>query len=205
MIESGHRRVIGQAKILSPQQQATVIAFLETNSRYPIRDICIYLFTVKAGLRANEVALLEWAMVFDLDRKIGDYVNLPAHITKGRTKSRKIPMHKLLKEWLVEHFEFNGPNINGYHERIFLSERGFSFDSRKMTSFFWRLYKRLGFYKCSSHSGRRTFITNAARQITRAGGSLRDVQDLVGHKSLATTQLYIEVNEDAKRKVVDLI
>jgi len=51
---------------------------------------------------------------------------------------------------------------------------------------------------------RRTFITNAARKISSVGGSLRDVQSLAGHSSLTTTQRYIEVNGDAKRRVVDM-
>jgi len=58
---------------------------------------------------------------------------------------------------------------------------------------------------CSSHSGRRTFITRAARKIVEAGGSLRDVQQLAGHASLATTQRYIEGDTDAKRRVVAMI
>ncbi len=58
---------------------------------------------------------------------------------------------------------------------------------------------------CSSHSGRRTFITNAARKISTVGGSLRDVQMLAGHRALSTTQRYIEADVDAQRRVVDLI
>jgi hypothetical protein len=62
----------------------------------------------------------------------------------------------------------------------------------------------LGFKGASSHSGRRTFVTRCAKKIIEAGGSLRDVQELAGHASLATTQRYIQGDTDAKRKVVDL-
>jgi integrase len=58
---------------------------------------------------------------------------------------------------------------------------------------------------CSSHSGRRTFITNAAKKITTVGGSLRDVQALAGHSSLAVTQRYIDGDAEARRKIVELV
>ncbi len=70
---------------------------------------------------------------------------------------------------------------------------------------FHRLYTELGFTGASSHSGRRTFITKAAKRAVKAGGSLRDVQQLAGHSSLATTQRYIEGDTEAKRKLVNLI
>lgn len=58
---------------------------------------------------------------------------------------------------------------------------------------------------CSSHSGRRTFVTNAAKRIVGIGGSLRDVQQLVEYSSLQMTQAYIEGDVEAKRKVIELI
>ena len=70
---------------------------------------------------------------------------------------------------------------------------------------FARHYQALGFVGCSSHSGRRTFITRGARKVVEVGGSLRDVQQLAGHATLATTQRYIEGDSDAKRKLVTLI
>jgi integrase len=70
---------------------------------------------------------------------------------------------------------------------------------------FKRAYEYVGLDGCSSHSGRRTFITRAARLVHEAGGSLRDVQLLAGHRSIQTTQRYIEGDTDAQRKLVSLI
>ena len=60
-------------------------------------------------------------------------------------------------------------------------------------------------YGCSSHSGRRTFITRTARRVSQVGGSLRDVQELAGPTSLAMTQRDIEGDTEAKRKLVALL
>jgi integrase len=198
------KKVLGQAQTLSSDQVSAVIAFLNAHSRHSCRDICMFLLTVKAGLRAVEVANIEWSMVLDTENKqIGKYIELPKEATKGGKTDRWIPINKVLKQWLADHLVNSLPVKP--NERLFYSERGYKFDRFKVVGFFWRLYKRLGFYKCSSHSGRRTFITDAARKITKAGGSLRDIQDLVGHRSLETTQSYIKINEGAKIRVVDMI
>lgn len=57
----------------------------------------------------------------------------------------------------------------------------------------------------SSHSGRRTAITNWARKISTVGGSLRDVQMLAWHSALSTTQRYIEAGAGAMKRVVALV
>ncbi len=71
---------------------------------------------------------------------------------------------------------------------------------------FRKFYReRLHWEGFSSHSGRRTMITGAARKITEAGGSLVDVMALAGHRNLETTKGYVDQNEDAQRKVIDLL
>ena len=57
---------------------------------------------------------------------------------------------------------------------------------------------------CSSHSGRRTLITNAARKIPTVG-SLRDAQALAGHSNLSMTQHYIESHAEAQRRIVEIV
>ena len=74
-----------------------------------------------------------------------------------------------------------------------------------VVNWFRRLYRELGLNGCSSHSGRRTFITNAARLVFKAGGSLRDVQQLAGHQSIEQTQAYIDDSERAKRRIIALM
>ena len=88
---------------------------------------------------------------------------------------------------------------------VILSRLNSNFSAQTIVNWFSLLYKELEFTNCSSHSGRRTFVTRAAKNVVKAGGSLRDVQQLAGHSSLQTTQRYIEGDSDAKKRLVDLI
>ena len=81
--------------------------------------------------------------------------------------------------------------------------RGYS--AAAIAIWFHTRYRELGIEGGSSHSGRRTFVTALAKRIVEAGGSLRDVQELAGHSSLATTQRYIQGDTAAKRNVINLI
>jgi integrase len=67
------------------------------------------------------------------------------------------------------------------------------------------MFEELGIEGCSSHSGRRTFITTAARNVHRVGCSLRDVQLLAGHSSIETTQRYIDVDTQGQPRLVCLL
>ena len=87
---------------------------------------------------------------------------------------------------------------------VVMSERGGPTTAAVVVNKFAGWYRALGFVGASSHSGRRTFITNAARRISTVGGSLRDVQILAGHSVSGTTQRYIEADGLAQRRVVDL-
>lgn len=192
-----------QAKILTPKQQAMVLHHLES-SRYPVRDRVMFLLSMKAGMRSKEIAEVTWGMLTDADGQVSDDIALENRVAKGATGGRTIPLHLELKKALIALHDERNDLAHSYWPVIF-SERGRGQSAAAITLWFHRLYKGLGLVGCSSHSGRRTFITQAARKIVQAGGSLRDVQQLAGHSALTTTQRYIEGSSDAKRRVVGMI
>jgi integrase/recombinase XerD len=167
--------------------------------RYPTRNVVIILLSFKAGLRACEIARLTWPMVIDARSEIGPMLELPAAAAK-KGSGRRIPLHPDLRHALAE-LKQTDPALGP----VIQSERGGPMSARSVVNWFARLYEGCAFHGCSSHSGRRTFVTRAARAIHRTGGSLRDVQELVGHRSLSTTQRYIEGDGRAQRRVVSLI
>ncbi len=62
-----------RAKILNSKQENVVLKHLET-TRYPERDRVLFLLSIKAGLRAAEIAALTWAMVTDASGQIDDSI-----------------------------------------------------------------------------------------------------------------------------------
>jgi integrase len=187
-----------QAKTLSTDHIDDLLFFAE-RSRHPLRNRLVVLLSVKAGLRATEIAKLTWAMVLDPSGDVGLTIELQDKIAKKRG-GRSIPLHAELREALIEVRKLcndQGPIIR--------SERGGAMTPMSIVVWFSRAYQALGFDGCSSHSGRRTFITRAARSVRKAGGSLRDVQLLAGHRSIQTTQRYIDGDSDAQRRLVSLI
>ena len=193
----------GKAKVLSDAQVKAALSYLRDHTRYPEKNQVLFLLSVKAGLRAKEIAGLRWTMVTDPEGNLADGLTLPKHIVKGEKKSRFVPFNGQLKAALAGLLaQKRSFDPNAY---VITSERGGAMSPATVANWFYYLYRKLGFEGCSSHSGRRTFITKTARVISRAGGSLRDVQELAGHSRIGTTQGYIEGSSEAQRKAVDLI
>ena len=189
-----------QAKILNNKQQSMILSYLET-TRYPIRNKIIFLLSFKAGLRAKEISSLTWSMVCDSEGNVSDCITLPNQASKGKYSGRIIPLHKELKHLLQISMQDNTLLL----QRIIQTERDNKMSAQAIVNFFHSLYKNLNMDGCSSHSGRRTFITYAAKIISQAGGTINDVRQLAGHSSLSTTQRYIEYNTDAHKKIIELL
>ena len=141
------------AKTLTKQQLAAALR-RAAHSRYPDRDRVMVLLSVKAGLRAGEIAKLTWPMVVDAQGRIASHIELHDAAAKKRS-GRTIPLHPDLRRSLRRLHKQNavrGPVIR--------SERGEALRPSSVVNWFARLYRELGFEGCTSHLGRRTFSGN---------------------------------------------
>jgi integrase len=188
-----------RAKILS-QAHVEDLLFFADHARHPVRNQVIVLLSMKAGLRAAEIANLTWGMVVDPTGEIATALELQDRVAK-KGSGRVIPIHAELCAALIR----LRAETSGTSDAVIQSERGGPMRPIAIVAWFARAYRAIGLTGCSSHSGRRTFITRAARLVHKAGGSLRDVQLLAGHRSLLTTQRYIDGDTDVQRQLVALI
>ncbi|HCQ71627.1 MAG: integrase [Alphaproteobacteria bacterium] len=190
-----------QAKTLTKHQQSAMMLFLQS-TRHSQRNQLIFMLSIKAGLRAKEIASLTWSMITDAEGNITDAIRLNNHAAKGRSGG-VIYLNKDLKQMLIHYRQTC--KFAHLDETVIKTERNNQTDAQVIVNMFSAWYRKLGFHGCSSHSGRRTFITNAARKISSVGGSMRDVQMLARHSSLQMTQRYIDCDTDAQKKIVHLV
>lgn len=194
-----------QSKVLTDKQVEVMVSYL-SGRRNGLRNKVIFLLSVKSGLRSKEISGLRWSMVVGPDGEIGDTINLTNEVSKGNS-GRVIPLNRILKQTLhdllIEHRSLRGFDIHTGH--LVRTERQNHTCPQSIVNMFQSWYREVGFVGCSSHSGRRTFITNTSRKIGLVGGSLRDIQVMVGNKNLQTTQRYIDYDTESQRKVVDLV
>lgn len=188
------------ARVLEPGDVRRLLTHA-TGLRHHLRNTVIIMLSFKAGLRACEIAGLTWPMVLKSNGRVDDQIRICKHIAKYGG-GRHMPLHTDLKKALIRYHRSMGSPTEG---PLVLSERGGHMTARSIVNWFHDVYAELALGGCSSHSGRRTFITQSAQMISKIGGSLRDVQELAGHRALTTTERYIEGNRDAQRKLIRML
>ena len=192
------------AQVLRPNDVRRALA-LVAKRRHGARNKTMILLSVKAGLRAGEIAQLTWSMITDSNGEVGDFIELPGVVAKYGS-GRRLPLHEDIRKALqVLKRQLEAEERTMLEGPVIRSERDGHMSPKAVVNWFHALYAGLGLEGCSSHSGRRTFITNAAKLVHRAGGSLRDVQLLAGHRSIQTTEGYIEGDGIAQKKLVRLM
>ncbi len=185
-----------QAKTLTERELKLVLAHCATR-RHAARDRLAVLLGHWAGLRAKEIAALKRHHVLNDDGSIKDSFLLTANETKGRKARRVFVSTRLQKEIGSYIKSVQLREVNPY---LLQSQKGLSFSPNTMCQLLCQIYKECGIEGASSHSGRRNFLTSLSAKCV----SVRVIQELAGHANLATTQRYIDVNEQQMRNAIEL-
>jgi len=188
---------MAQAKTLTERELKKVLDYVRYRPNGP-RDRLMLLMTVWSGLRVGEVASLTLRDVLDAEGTVKDEIHLDRNRTKGK-HARTVFLPKKLRDEIRQFLE--AANSADRDTPLFLTRRCGPFSANTLTQHFFHLYRRAGVEGASSHSGRRTFITNLANK----GVSVRILASLAGHRSISTTQAYIDVNDEMKRRAVELV
>jgi integrase/recombinase XerD len=189
-----------QAKTLNAHELRRVLDYIATR-KHAARNRTMLLMTFYAGLRVSEVAALRYRDILDADGNVRGEITLTPDQTKGN-ESRVVFLNERLRKELAAYIKVSRFSTHPRTKLFFSQQRPIDgFDANTLCQHFHYLYKWAGIAGASSHSGRRTFITNLANK----GISVRLLASISGHKSIATTQKYIDVNDEMKRQAVELI
>ena len=190
---------MAQAKTLTKEEMARVLDFITTR-KYAARNRAMMLLTHLAGLRIGEVACLRWSDVMNLEGAVKDEIRLLPDMTKGR-HARTVFVNIRLREELAAYAAQAKCVDRSYP--LFASQKsvktGFSANSLAQT--FALLYAGAGLEGASSHSGRRTFLTNLANK----GTAIHILKTLAGHRSISTTAAYLYSSPSQLKAAVELV
>ncbi len=188
---------MSQAKTLTPAEVDHMLQYVSQQS-YALRNRVMFLTGLWSGMRVGEIASLTVRDVMNTDKTIKAEVRLTAEQTKGR-QPRTVFLPQKLRDELAAYMALRTGAQP--HHPVFVTAGRRAFSANVMAQHFYHLFKRAGIAGASSHSMRRTFITTLATK----GIGVRVLASLAGHRSIAVTQRYIDVNDDMKRNAVELV
>jgi integrase/recombinase XerD len=170
--------------------------------RHADRDRLALLLTHWAGMRVCEVAALTWERVLGPNGEMLDEWRLSSEQTKG-DRGRVVYANAKLKKELAAYFKAHPTSDLG--EPVLQSQkrngRRGGFSANTLCQLINTIYREAGIQGATSHSGRRGFITSLANSAV----GVRVIMELAGHRQMSTTQRYIQVTPEQKRRAVELV
>lgn len=185
-----------QAKVLTEKDAKLVLAHIARNS-FAVRNRAMFLLMLYSGMRVGEIAALSVSDVADSNGKVRDEILLKPHQTKGK-EARTVLLNAMAREE-IERYLRECKCVAA--APLFVSKAGMRFSANSLCQVMGRLYDSCGLDAATSHSTRRTFITNLAHK----GVNVRVLAALAGHASISTTQRYIDLNENVLRAAVEML
>ena len=198
---------MSQARTLNDKELNLLLLYINTR-KHALRDRCMVLMTYWSGARIKEVALTKVGDVLALDGSVKTEIRLTSEQTKGKHARTIVLADKLRKEILTYlQTRFDTKQLialtytDAMNKPLFATQKRLGFDSNTACYHFHMLYKNAGLVGASSHSGRRSFLT----QLSAKGVPIKVLMELASHRSIQTTARYIDVTADMKRAAVALI
>lgn len=185
-----------QAQVLGEKDVKRVLAAISKRS-YSARDRAMFMLSLLAGMRVGEISALKVSDVYEANGKVRDHIRLSKDQTKG-SEARTVLLNAQVQAELIT---YSHTLARKCQEPLFVSKWGKQMSPNSLVQVFGRFYRLAGLSNASSHSGRRSFIT----QLAHKGVNVRVLAALAGHKNIGTTQRYIELNENVLRSAVELI
>ena len=188
-----------QAKTLTAAELRRVTDSIATRA-HPVRNRAMLMMTHLAGLRVGEVAQLAWADVVTAEGAVREEVRLNADQTKGRHPRTVYISPKLQKELraYIAATPKREPSAALFYTQKH-PRRGFT--PNTLTQHFLNMYRIAGIDGASSHSGRRTFLTNLANK----GTAIHILKTLACHRSISTTAAYLYSSPSQLKAAVELV
>jgi len=141
-----------------------------------------------AGIRVGELCSLDIGNL-DFDNRL---VRVIGKGDKERIVPFGIPAAKALRKWLDEGRPVLAREARGFENALFLGERGGRWDQRRVRAAIHELSQSAGVEEVAPHALRHS----AATHLLEGGADLRNVQEILGHSSLNTTQRYTHVTAE---------
>lgn len=197
----------GQARTLNEKELKLLLLFIATR-KHAARDRCMLTMSFYGGMRIGEIAAVRVGDVLALDGTIKQEIRLTAWQTKGKRSRIVVLSEKLRKELLtyVQHrYKTKDLVALNYTEELdkplFPTQKREGFTANTAAYHFHMMYRAAGLEGCSSHSGRRSFLT----QLSAKAVPLRVMMELAGHRQAQTTMRYCDVTADMKKAAVELL
>jgi integrase/recombinase XerC len=172
----------------------TEAARVVDDSTIGLRDVAMLELLYATGIRVGELTALD---VVDIDRS-RRVVRVLGKGRKERTVPYGVPAERALDRWITS----GRPQLEGPRSgpALFLGARGARIDPRTVRRV---VHARLAAVPGATGVGPHGLRHTAATHLLEGGADLRSVQELLGHASLATTQIYTHVSSDRLRQVYE--
>jgi integrase/recombinase XerC len=184
---------------LSVEDAVRFIETPDTSTDLGKRDRAIIEFLYATGLRVSELVGIDLADVDMRDRLV--------RVIGKRKKERVVPFHEFAQQALLVYlndvrplFLNNCPVTEPDDQAVFLNYQGTRITTRSVGRMIDKYIKRCAdIHNISPHSLRHSFATH----LLDSGADLRDIQELLGHARLSTTQIYTQVSMEKMIEVYD--